>query len=141
MSPRRDSNPQSLPPEGSALSIRPQGPSPKAKNEVLPGLEPGLQGSEPWVLTNYTIEPQTYVTGEFLTQVFNVNRKWCTEQCAHLRSGGVVGYHVCLTRTRSRVRSSSRVAFFFWLTRAVGQEACKRIFEPRIELGTFSVLD
>ncbi len=27
------------------------------KEEVLPGLEPGLQGSEPWVLTNYTIEP------------------------------------------------------------------------------------
>ena len=26
-SPRRDSNPQSLPPEGSALSIRPQGPA------------------------------------------------------------------------------------------------------------------
>jgi hypothetical protein len=24
--------------------------------EVLPGLEPGLQGSKPWVLTNYTIE-------------------------------------------------------------------------------------
>ena len=31
----------------------------------------------------------------------------------HLRSGGVVGYHVCLTRTRSRVRSSSRVLSFF----------------------------
>ena len=27
------------------------------KCKVLPGLEPGLQGSEPWVLTNYTIEP------------------------------------------------------------------------------------
>jgi hypothetical protein len=27
------------------------------KNEVLPGLEPGLQGSKPWVLTNYTTEP------------------------------------------------------------------------------------
>jgi hypothetical protein len=27
------------------------------KREVLPGLEPGLQGSKPWVLTNYTIEP------------------------------------------------------------------------------------
>ena len=27
------------------------------KKNVLPGLEPGLQGSEPWVLTNYTIEP------------------------------------------------------------------------------------
>ena len=27
------------------------------KKKVLPGLEPGLQGSEPWVLTNYTIEP------------------------------------------------------------------------------------
>jgi hypothetical protein len=25
--------------------------------KVLPGLEPGLQGSKPWVLTNYTIEP------------------------------------------------------------------------------------
>src|SRR4051812_9040158 len=25
--------------------------------KVLPGFEPGLQGSEPWVLTNYTIEP------------------------------------------------------------------------------------
>ena len=29
------------------------------KKEVLPGLEPGLQGSEPWVLTNYPIEPVT----------------------------------------------------------------------------------
>ena len=27
------------------------------KCKVLPGLEPGLQGSEPWVLTNYTVEP------------------------------------------------------------------------------------
>ena len=27
--------------------------------KVLPGFEPGLQGSEPWVLTNYTIEPWT----------------------------------------------------------------------------------
>jgi hypothetical protein len=27
------------------------------EKEVLPGLEPGLQGSKPWVLTNYTIEP------------------------------------------------------------------------------------
>ena len=27
------------------------------KAQVLPGLEPGLQGSKPWVLTNYTIEP------------------------------------------------------------------------------------
>ena len=26
------------------------------KKKVLPGFEPGLQGSEPWVLTNYTIE-------------------------------------------------------------------------------------
>ncbi len=25
--------------------------------KVLPGFEPGLQGSKPWVLTNYTIEP------------------------------------------------------------------------------------
>ena len=29
------------------------------KKQVLPGLEPGLQGSEPWVLTNYTIEPSS----------------------------------------------------------------------------------
>jgi hypothetical protein len=29
----------------------------KKKKQVLPGLEPGLQGSKPWVLTNYTIEP------------------------------------------------------------------------------------
>ena len=29
--------------------------------KVLPGLEPGLQGSKPWVLTNYTIEPQSRV--------------------------------------------------------------------------------
>ena len=28
-----------------------------AKREVLPGLEPGSSGSEPEVLTNYTIEP------------------------------------------------------------------------------------
>ena len=28
-----------------------------SKKKVLPGLEPGLQGSKPWVLTNYTIEP------------------------------------------------------------------------------------
>jgi hypothetical protein len=32
----------------------------KVDGKVLPGLEPGLQGSEPWVLTNYTIEPQPY---------------------------------------------------------------------------------
>jgi hypothetical protein len=33
-------------------------PTPLKKREkVLPGLEPGLQGSKPWVLTNYTIEP------------------------------------------------------------------------------------
>jgi hypothetical protein len=35
------------------------------KKQVLPGLEPGLQGSEPWVLTNYTIEPSSS------------KRKWC----------------------------------------------------------------
>ena len=28
------------------------------QKKVLPGLEPGLQGSKPWVLTNYTIEPR-----------------------------------------------------------------------------------
>jgi hypothetical protein len=28
------------------------------EKQVLPGLEPGLQGSKPWVLTNYTIEPR-----------------------------------------------------------------------------------
>ena len=28
-----------------------------SSKKVLPGLEPGLQGSKPWVLTNYTIEP------------------------------------------------------------------------------------
>ena len=33
------------------------------KKEVLPGLEPGLQGSEPWVLTNYTIGPLTSGAG------------------------------------------------------------------------------
>jgi hypothetical protein len=32
------------------------------QKEVLPGLEPGLQGSEPWVLTNYTIEPSSHVS-------------------------------------------------------------------------------
>ena len=64
----------------------------RKKKQVLPGLEPGLQGSEPWVLTNYTIEP------------FHGRVRTC--------SGGVVGYHACLTRTRSRVRSSSRVLFF-----------------------------
>jgi hypothetical protein len=35
----------------------------RAKKQVLPGLEPGLQGSEPWVLTNYTIEPLVVVQG------------------------------------------------------------------------------
>ena len=29
----------------------------RTKKKVLPGFEPGLQGSKPWVLTNYTIEP------------------------------------------------------------------------------------
>ena len=32
--------------------------TPSKKVQVLPGLEPGLQGSKPWVLTNYTIEPR-----------------------------------------------------------------------------------
>ena len=32
-------------------------PRQQKKTQVLPGLEPGLQGSKPWVLTNYTIEP------------------------------------------------------------------------------------
>ena len=32
-------------------------PRASKKSQVLPGLEPGLQGSKPWVLTNYTIEP------------------------------------------------------------------------------------
>jgi hypothetical protein len=38
------------------LLVHAQSPGSK-KNQVLPGLEPGLQGSKPWVLTNYTIEP------------------------------------------------------------------------------------
>ena len=37
----------------------------REKKQVLPGLEPGLQGSEPWVLTNYTIEPSSS------------ERQWC----------------------------------------------------------------
>ena len=35
----------------------------KKKKEVLPGFEPGLQGSKPWVLTNYTIEPHDLKKG------------------------------------------------------------------------------
>jgi hypothetical protein len=31
--------------------------------KVLPGFEPGLQGSEPWVLTNYTLEPNIPARG------------------------------------------------------------------------------
>ena len=34
-----------------------KGKKKRKKKKVLPGLEPGLQGSKPWVLTNYTIEP------------------------------------------------------------------------------------
>ena len=190
--------------------------------EVLPGLEPGLQGSEPWVLTNYTIEPSSclppgknppwhLISAVSNTRSRNANHKLIEKgrrSIGQPRSGGVVGYHVCLTRTRSRVRSSSRVLSFFanacccaalffasapgclfavycpafscsrhniiirvmWgkrqgfggfvtlkkalLTlhlnrvlrrRAHISHACvphaKIIFEPRIELGTFSVLD
>jgi hypothetical protein len=134
----------------------------KKKEEVLPGLEPGLQGSEPWVLTNYTIEPtHNPLSGDLL--LYGKNRdspfpSWVhvpthpylptytythtpthphiihtshtrtrttscklggfgptdADRCQRC-SGGVVGYHACLTRTRSRVRSSSRVLmFFFW---------------------------
>ena len=36
--------------------------TPSKKVQVLPGLEPGLQGSKPWVLTNYTIEPSMALT-------------------------------------------------------------------------------
>ena len=39
------------------------------KKKVLPGLEPGLQGSKPWVLTNYTIEP-------FVNKPKATRKKW-----------------------------------------------------------------
>ena len=60
LSPWGDSNPQPPDPKSDALSIAPQGLHDENTIEkVLPGLEPGLQGSEPWVLTNYTTEPLT----------------------------------------------------------------------------------
>ena len=37
-----------------------------------------------------------------------------TAHYSHIRSGGVVGYHVCLTRRRSRVRFSARILSFFF---------------------------
>jgi hypothetical protein len=40
-----------------AQEIHNHTPLQKNQQKVLPGLEPGLQGSKPWVLTNYTIEP------------------------------------------------------------------------------------
>ena len=46
------------------------------RKKVLPGLEPGLQGSEPWVLTNYTIEPLTPFFG-FENTVIPRNIFWC----------------------------------------------------------------
>jgi hypothetical protein len=65
------------------------------KEEVLPGLEPGLQGSEPWVLTNYTIEP--FTTHE---------RQWCIgniEASQALAPGSTPGwrtlYFFCSTPT------------------------------------------
>ena len=51
------------PPYGPARSLSPRWNTKRkkkkgrAKREVLPGLEPGSSGSEPEVLTNYTIEP------------------------------------------------------------------------------------
>jgi hypothetical protein len=58
------------------------------EKKVLPGLEPGLQGSEPWVLTNYTIEP--------------VLRQWCIgniEASQALAPGSTPGWRMffCLT--------------------------------------------
>ena len=48
-----------------------RGTKKKAKREVLPGLEPGLQGSKPWVLTNYTIEP--CFTEKALVQILSIH--------------------------------------------------------------------
>ena len=49
------------------------------KNQVLPGLEPGLQGSKPWVLTNYTIEPE-------LKKILRGNYTTRTRQAKMLRA-------------------------------------------------------
>ena len=49
-----------IPLDQSPTAIRQMEVKPKRfYKKVLPGLEPGLQGSKPWVLTNYTIEPLT----------------------------------------------------------------------------------
>ena len=65
--------------------------------------------------------PTSHEGGETLP--IDTNGNQCVVQHAHLRSGGVVGYHVCLTRTRSRVRSSSRVLPFFAPIRTIVQAA------------------
>ena len=55
------------------------------KKKVLPGLEPGLQGSEPWVLTNYTIEPSS------------TERQWCIgniEASQALAPGSTPGWRI-----------------------------------------------
>ena len=54
-------------------------PIARKKREVLPGLEPGLQGSEPWVLTNYTIEPLGCVSQvPYKVLLVSLKLGWCS---------------------------------------------------------------
>ena len=52
----------------------------KRKNKVLPGLEPGLQGSKPWVLTNYTKEPLGHQRPS-KTSTFILKYQVCLAEC------------------------------------------------------------
>ena len=114
-SPRRDSNPQSLPPEGSALSIRPQGPQQQETGKIH--RTRGSTGTWTRITRIRTLGANQlhYRTDIQTVCHLVVSDLHCLDLAYCPCSGGVVGYHVCLTRTRSRVRSSSRVYPLFFL--------------------------
>jgi hypothetical protein len=150
-------------------------PEKKSWREVLPGLEPGLQGSEPWVLTNYTIEPSSFRTtqgdapgncdGSFYEGMqYPTHTRIAACSATHTSALGWCSWLSRVPHTH-KVTSSILVpsTFVFWRSGSCGRcllppkdsglsfsqqeaecikvSACKRVFEPRIELGTFSVLD
>ena len=95
--------------EISSTRLRPK----TRKRQVLPGLEPGLQGSEPWVLTNYTIEPACAAVASSLIPIpillstrnprsilLQSNVRVYPTILQYICSPGVLGYIIstCLTR-------------------------------------------
>ena len=95
----------------------------KTKKKVLPGLEPGLQGSEPWVLTNYTIEPLMRKVGRGKKKAPRVRLELTTYRLTAGRAADcAIQEHVVV----SQIKSSTQRNVSSLLSLVVEHSLCKR---------------